>query len=140
MSAAKPVEILLAEDDANDAEMTIRALKRHNLANVLVRVKDGVEALDFLLNGSSPPPRLILLDVKMPKVDGLEVLRRLRGDARTKDVPVVMLTSSKEDPDVQAAYDLGANSYIVKPVDFQKFQDAVAQIGFYWLVLNQPPR
>lgn len=140
MNAENPVEILLADDDADDAEMTEMALRKRHLANVMVRVRDGAEALDYLLHDGNPTPRLILLDVKMPKLDGLEVLKRLRAQPRTRDVPVVMLTSSGEDLDVKAAYALGANSYIVKPVDFEKFQEAISKIGFYWLVLNQPPR
>jgi two-component system, response regulator len=139
MSAAKPIEILLVEDSPDDAELTLRALRRR-LANGIVHVRDGEEALRFLLDAGVPPPRLILLDLKMPKVGGLEVLRRLRADARTKTIPVVILTSSKEEPDVAAGYALGANSYIVKPVGFENFQEAVSQIGLYWLLLNEPPR
>ncbi len=140
MSAAKPIEILLVEDSADDAEMTIRALRKRNLANGIVHVRDGEAALEFLHAGDAPPPRLVLLDLKMPKLGGLEVLKRLREDARTRALPVVILTSSKEEPDVQAGYALGANSYIVKPVDFEKFQEAVSTVGLYWLVLNQAPR
>jgi two-component system response regulator len=140
MSAAKPIEILLVEDNADDAELAIRALRRKNLANGIVHVKDGQAALDLLRDGDAAPPRLILLDLKMPKLGGLEVLKSLRADERTRSTPVVILTSSKEEPDVKAGYALGANSYIVKPVDFEKFQAAVAEVGLYWLVLNQPPR
>ena len=141
------VEILLVEDNPNDAELTIRALKKQHLANNLVRVKDGEEALDFVFatgpyagrkieNG----PKVILLDLKLPKVDGLEVLRRLKSDDRTKIIPVVVLTSSKEEQDVVNSYKLGVNSYILKPVDFEKFSNAVIDLGLYWLLLNQPPR
>lgn len=141
------VEILLVEDDPSDAELTIRALKKHNLANNLVHVKDGAEALDFIfakgkyserniVNG----PRVVLLDLKLPKVDGLEVLRQMKSDERTKVIPVVVLTSSKEEQDVIRSYQLGVNSYISKPVDFEKFVQAVSDLGLYWLLLNQPPR
>jgi two-component system response regulator len=138
-AAAKPVEILLVEDSTDDAEIAIRALRRNNLANGIVHVKDGQAALDFLFNTTAAPPRLILLDLQMPKIGGLEVLKRLRADPRTRSITVVILTSSKEEPDVQASYSLGANSYIVKPVDFDKFQEAIATLGLYWVVLNQPP-
>jgi two-component system response regulator len=139
VKAVDPIEILLVEDDPDDAELTLRALRRR-LANGVVHVRDGEEALRLLLDGGSPPPRLILLDLKMPRVGGLEVLERLRADPRTRSVPVVILTSSKEAPDVAAGYALGANSYIVKPVGFENFQDAVSEIGLYWVLLNQPPR
>ena len=138
-ATAKPVEILLVEDSTDDAEIAIRALRRKNLANGIVHVKDGQAALDFLFTGNVAPPRLILLDLKMPKLGGLEVLKRLRADERTRAVPIVILTSSKEEPDVNAGYTLGANSYIVKPVDFDQFQEAIATLGLYWVVLNQPP-
>lgn len=134
------VEILLVEDDPRDAEMTLRSLRKRRLANSIVHVKDGVEALERLLGEDAPPlPRLVLADLKMPRVDGLELLRALRADARTRSLPVVLLTSSKEEPDIEKAYKLGVNSYIVKPVDFDKFQEAVAEIGVYWLLLNQAP-
>ncbi|MDE2489655.1 MAG: response regulator [Elusimicrobia bacterium] len=139
MSAAQPVEILLVEDSPDDAELTLRALRRR-LANGVVHVRDGEEALSFLLAEGHAPPRLILLDLKMPKLGGLEVLARLRAEPRTRTVPVVVLTSSKEEPDVAAAYALGANSYIVKPVGFENFREAVSRIEFYWMLLNQPPR
>ncbi len=139
MSAAQAVEILLVEDSPDDAELTLRAL-RLRLANGVVHARDGEEALRFLLEGDSPPPRLVLLDLKMPKIGGLEVLQRLRADPRTRTVPVVILTSSKEEPDVAAGYALGANSYIVKPVEFENFQEAVARIGLYWVLLNHAPR
>lgn len=140
------VEILLVEDNANDAELALRALKKHNLANHVAVVTDGEEALDFVFArgkythrkiGSGP--RIILLDLKLPKVDGLEVLRAIKGDLRTKIIPVIVLTSSKEEKDVVESYKLGVNSYILKPVDFDKFVDAVKDIGYYWLLLNQSP-
>lgn len=140
MSAHQAVEILLVEDSPDDAEMTIRALRKRGLANSLVRVEDGEAALKFLFGGAAAAPRLILLDLKLPKVSGLEVLKEIRGNESTRATPVVILTSSKETPDLRTAYDLGVNSYIVKPVDFAKFQDAVAEVGMYWLLLNQPPR
>ena len=141
------VEILLVEDNAADAELAIRALKKSNLANRLALVADGEEALDFVFargaysnrkveNG----PKVILLDLKLPKVDGLEVLRAIRGDPRTQTIPVVILTTSKEEKDIVESYRLGVNSYIVKPVDFDQFLATVKDLGFYWLLLNQPPR
>ena len=140
------VEILLIEDSASDAELTIRALKKKNLANNLIHLKDGAEALDFIFargafSSRNPDlvPKVILLDLKMPKVNGLEVLAEIRRDERTKTIPVVVLTSSKEDPDIDACYALGVNSYIVKPVEFDKFFKAVSELGFYWLLLNQSP-
>jgi two-component system response regulator len=141
------VEVLLVEDNINDAELTIRELKKHNMANNLFHVKDGEEALEFIFaNGKFAdkrdilyPPRVILLDIQMPKVNGIEVLQRIKSDERTKTTPVVMLTSSKEDPDIKKCYDLGANSYIVKPVNFEGFAEAIKNLGFYWLLLNQAP-
>ena len=141
------VEVLLVEDNINDAELTIRELKKHNMANNLFHVKDGEEALEFIFaNGKFAdkrdiqyPPRVILLDIQMPKINGIEVLQRIKSDERTKATPVVMLTSSKEDPDIKRCYDLGANSYIVKPVNFEGFAEAIKNLGFYWLLLNQPP-
>lgn len=141
------VEILLAEDNAADAELAIRALKKHNMANNLVHVRDGEEALEFLTgagryasrsNGATLP-RVVLLDIQMPKVSGIEVLQHIRNTPQTKHLPVVILTSSKESPDIQKCYDLGANSYIVKPVNFESFAEAIRNLGFYWLLLNQPP-
>jgi two-component system, response regulator len=132
-------EILLVEDNPNDAELTIRALKKNNLANNLVHLEDGQEALDYLYNENNEMPKLILMDVKMPRVDGIEVLRRLKSDEKRKIIPVVMLTSSKEDKDIIDAYNLGVNAYIVKPVDFDQFVKAVTELGFFWLILNQPP-
>ena len=143
----KNVDILLVEDNPRDAELTIRALTKRNLANNVVWVKDGEEALAYLFGvstGSAPPPhthtpKVILLDLKLPKVDGREVLRRLKGDVRTRVIPVVVLTSSREEQDIVESYRLGVNSFIVKPVEFENFSETVAQLGMYWLLLNQPP-
>ncbi len=144
--AMKEVEILLVEDNPTDAELAIRALRRKNLANNLVWVKDGAEALDFLFatgayTGRSVecPPKVILLDLRLPKVDGKEVLRRIKDDARTRVIPVVVLTSSKEDRDVAESYQLGVNSYISKPVEFDEFAKVVSELGLYWLLVNRPP-
>ena len=134
------VEILLVEDNANDAELTLRALKQRNLANQVHVCRDGAEAMDFFADGAGPVPKVVLLDLKLPKVDGLEVLRRLKHDGRTRSIPVVVLTSSREEPDIERAYALGANSYIVKPVDFEAFARAVSDVGLYWLLLNHPPQ
>ena len=138
------VEILLVEDDPNDVELTLRAFKKQHIVNDLCVVRDGAEALEFIfctgnyVNRSiQEPPRVILLDLKLPKVDGLEVLRRIKSDPRTQTTPVVVLTSSREERDLMESYQLGANSYIVKPVDFEKFTEAVQKIGLYWLLLNQ---
>jgi two-component system response regulator len=137
--------ILLVEDTEDDVVLTRRALKKNNLTNPLVIARDGQEALDYLLgNGGAPAgsgdlPAMILLDLKLPKIDGLEVLRRLRADARTRLVPVIILTSSKEERDLVEGYSNGANSYIRKPVDFEQFSEAVRQLGLYWLVLNESP-
>jgi two-component system, response regulator len=145
MNDFDPVEILLAEDSETDAEMTIRALQGKNLTNRLVRVKDGAEALDFIFRRgvySERPaglPKLLLLDLKMPKVDGIEVLREVKSAEETRSMPVVVLTSSAEERDIAASYMLGANSYIVKPVDFVKFVDEVAKAGCYWVLLNRLP-
>lgn len=133
------VEILLVEDNANDAELTLRALKHRNLANKVLVCRDGAEAMEFFSAGASPVPKVVLLDLKLPKVDGLEVLRRLKQDDRTRSIPIVVLTSSREEPDIERAYALGANSYIVKPVDFEAFARAVSEVGLYWLLLNHPP-
>jgi CheY-like chemotaxis protein len=142
--AQEQVEILLAEDNPEDAEMTIRALRRNNLANQLHWVKDGAEALDYLFGtgeyagrNTSRPPRLVLLDIKMPKVDGIEVLRRLKQDDATRRIPVVVMTSSNEERDVFESYRLGVNSYIVKPVQFDAFRETVAKIGMYWVLTNR---
>ena len=146
MSPADQVEILLVEDSAEDAELTLRALKKHNLANRIHHAKDGVEALDFLFargphadQSTLRMLRVVLLDLKLPRVDGIEVLTQMRGDPRTKLVPVVVLTSSREDPDISRCYALGVNSYIVKPVAFEEFIKVVSSLGLYWLLLNQPP-
>lgn len=140
------VEILLAEDNAEDAEMTMRALRRNNLANQLRWVKDGAEALDYLFatgeyagRDSARPPKLVLLDIKMPKVDGIEVLRRLKENPATRSIPVVVMTSSNEERDVVESYRLGVNSYIVKPVQFESFMETVAKIGLYWVLTNRVP-
>ena len=138
--------ILLVEDNPDDVSLTLRALRKNNIANEVVVVGDGIDALDYLFGTGkykdrdvSKMPAVILLDLKLPKVDGLEVLQRLRADARTKLLPVVVLTSSKEEQDVFGSYSLGANSYIRKPVDFNKFVDAVRQLELYWMVLNEQP-
>jgi len=138
------VRILLVEDNPADAELCIRALRKHNLANELVWVKDGAEALDFLFHTGayaygkeSDALKVILLDLRLPKVDGLEVLRRVRADERTRKVPVVVLTSSQEDPDVLESYAIGANSFISKPVNFNNFSDTVEKLGLYWLLINR---
>ena len=137
------VEVLLVEDNANDAELTLRALRKKNLANKVHRVKDGAEALEYIFctgkfsgRNIHELPRVIVLDLKLPKVDGLEVLRKIKSDERTKTIPVVVLTSSKEERDVVESYKIGVNSYIVKPVDFEKFVDCVAELGLYWLLIN----
>jgi CheY-like chemotaxis protein len=132
--------ILLIEDNLDDEALTLRALKKNNIANEIVTARDGAEALELLLGkDAKQSPALVLLDLKLPKVDGLEVLRRIRADKRTALVPVVILTSSKEEQDLIASYKLGANSYIRKPVDFNQFVEAVKHLGLYWLVLNEPP-
>jgi DNA-binding response OmpR family regulator len=131
--------IVLVEDNPDDQTLTLRALKKQNVANEIIVLNDGVEALEFLLDPDKPLPNLVLLDLKLPKLDGLQLLRRLRSEPRTQVLPVVVLTSSDEDRDVIEGYRLGANSYIRKPVDFNQFTEAVRQLGLYWLVLNQPP-
>ncbi len=139
------VDIVLMEDNPDDAELTIRALQKNNIANNIILLRDGEEGLDFIYGrgqfaGSShTKPRLILLDLKMPKVSGLEVLKQLKSDDETSNIPIVILTSSAQDPDVAQSYKLGANSYIVKPVGFENFSKAIAQLGVYWLLLNHPP-
>lgn len=136
----KIVEILLVEDSLEDAELIMRTLKKHNLANHLLHVQDGEEALSYLMNESDFLPRLILLDLKMPKVDGIEVLKVLKAHPQKRLIPVVVLTSSREERDIVESYRLGVNAYIVKPVDFEKFVKAIADIGLFWLILNQPPK
>ena len=146
MADAESVEILLVEDSSEDAELTLRALKKHNLANRIHHAKDGVEALDFLFargphadQATLRMLRVVLRDLKLPRVDGIEVLTQMRADPRTKLVPVVVLTSSREDPDISRCYALGVNSYIVKPVAFEEFIKVVSSLGLYWLLLSQPP-
>lgn len=141
------VEILLVEDNPEDLELTLRALQKANLGNHIQIARDGAEALDFIFcegphttRQIEDTPKLVLLDLKLPKVDGLEVLQRIKADVRTRHIPIVMLTSSKEQTDVIKSYDLGVNSYIVKPVDFESFTDAVQTLGMYWLLLNHPPK
>jgi len=143
---ANAVDILLVEDNLNDAELSIRQLKKHNMANNLLHVTDGEEALEFIYatgkytgRAIDHPPKLVLLDIQMPKINGIEVLERIKSDPLTKKIPVIILTSSKEDPDIQQCYALGANSYIVKPVNFEGFAEAIKNLGFYWLLLNQSP-
>ncbi|HEV3324956.1 MAG TPA: response regulator [Puia sp.] len=140
------LEILLVEDNMHDAEMTIRSLKKVNLSNNLIHMKDGEEALDFIFSqgkfaGREPVsgPKMILLDIKMPKVDGIEVLRQIKANDATRLIPVVIMTSSKEEQDIIRSYELGVNGYVVKPVDFEGFAKAVSQLGLYWLLTNQSP-
>ncbi len=140
------IEILLVEDNPNDVELTLHALKANKLTNPVHVVRDGAEALDFIFatgeyanRTAHPGPKVILLDLKLPKVDGLEVLRRIKADPEKRTIPVVVLTSSREEADITRSYDLGVNSYIVKPVDFEQFTQAVRNLGLYWLLLNQPP-
>jgi two-component system response regulator len=143
MNDLNAVEILLVEDNPRDAELTIRAFKKKHLANKLFHVEDGVEALDFLFARSKyaernpdDSPKVILLDLKLPRINGLEVLRAIKADERTRGIPVVVVTSSAEDPDVSTAYQLGANSYVIKPVEFDAFMEAMSKLGVYWLMVN----
>ena len=146
MINADAVDILLVEDNPQDVELSLRALAKHNLANNVVVAKDGQEALDFIFGTGehaqrkvADTPKVILLDLKLPKIDGLEVLRRVKSDQRTKIIPVVVLTSSQEERDIVESYRLGVNSYMVKPIDFDQFIECVADLGLYWLVCNTPP-
>lgn len=139
------VEVLLVEDNPWDAELTMRALKKHHLANQVFHVQDGAEALDFLFGrgdyegrAADHPPKVVLLDLKLPKLNGLEILRMMKTSEQTRAIPVVIVTSSAEDPDMRTAYELGANSYIVKPVQFDAFIEAMSKVGIYWLMVNQP--
>lgn len=141
------VEILIVEDDPHDAELTVRALKKNNLANNILIAKDGAEALDFLFcrgnfdkRNFNNPPKVVLLDLKLPKVNGLEVLKAVKEDKRTSQIPVVVVTSSNQSPDIMAAYELGANSYVVKPVQFDDFVNSMSSLGLYWLLVNEPPK
>jgi two-component system, response regulator len=143
---ARQVEILLVEDNPDDVELTLHALRKEKLANSIHVVRDGEEALEFLFCSGNhadrsfqQPPRLVLLDLKLPKVDGMEVLKQIKADPRTRTIPVVILTSSKEERDLVNGYGLGANSYIQKPVDFEQFRDTIKNVGLYWLVINQLP-
>ena len=147
MNNQTELEILLVEDNPRDADMTLRALRKRNLVNHVVHVKDGQEALDWLFGtgafagrDTNHTPKVVLLDLKLPKVDGLDVLRQIKLSELTMTIPVVVLTSSAEERDVVESYRLGVNSYIVKPVDFENFSQAVSEVGFYWLMLNQPPK
>jgi two-component system response regulator len=140
------VDILLVEDNPKDMELTLHALRKENLSNNIEVVRDGEEALEFLfcrgaysMRSFVHPPKLVILDLKLPKIDGLEVLRQIKNDIRTRAIPVTILTSSKEDRDLVEGYNLGVNSYIQKPVDFNQFRDTVKQLGLYWLIVNQPP-
>ena len=140
------IEILLVEDNPDDVELTLRALKKQNITNRIEVVRDGAEALDFIFctgeyehRSMENAPKLILLDLKLPRVDGLEVLEKIKSDPRTKAIPVVILTSSREERDIVESYKLGVNSYITKPVDFEQFSESVRQLGLYWLLLNEPP-
>jgi two-component system response regulator len=146
MNSSIIVDVLLVEDNPQDAELAIRALKKQKLANQIETVQDGAEAIDFLFcrgkyhtREMSNGPQVVLLDLKLPKVSGLEVLKAMKQDERTRFIPVVVVTSSREDPDIKEAYSLGANSYVVKPVEFNEFMKAMSQVGLYWLLVNQRP-
>jgi CheY-like chemotaxis protein len=147
MNEPNVIELLIVEDNPQDLELALRALRKAKLSNNIQVARDGAEALEFIFcegpfatRRLAAPPKVILLDLKLPKVDGLEVLKRLKGDPRTRSIPVVVVTSSKEQRDVVESYDLGVNSYIVKPVNFERFSAAVRELGLYWLLLNQPPQ
>jgi two-component system response regulator len=138
MKPAEEIDILLVEDNPNDAELTLRALRKTDIGARLAIARDGAEALEYLLSGR-PMPKVVFLDLKLPKIDGMEVLRRIRADERAHSIPVVVLTSSQEERDITECYRLGVNSYVVKPVEFDKFYKAVGELGLYWLVLNKSP-
>lgn len=147
MEPADAVDILLVEDNPRDAELTLRAFRKNHLANQLYVAEDGVKALDFIFHRGEfsgrqhgERPKVILLDIKLPKMSGLEVLREIKSNEHTRIIPIVMVSSSREDPDIKAAYELGANSYVVKPVDFEYFQEVMNHIGLYWLLVNQGPK
>jgi two-component system response regulator len=140
------VDIILVEDNPHEAMLAIRSLKKHHLANNLIHLDDGEQAMNFIFsegeyssNINPPSPKLILLDINLPKINGLDILRRVKADPRTQKIPIVLLTSSREESDIMESYKLGANSYIVKPVDFNSFSQAIQEMGMYWLVLNEPP-
>jgi two-component system response regulator len=147
MENYQEIEILIVEDNPNDAELTIRALRKHNLVNSIYLVEDGAEALDFIFckgkySGKAflKPLKVIFLDLKLPKISGLEVLAKIKSHPETKTLPVVVISSSREDPDIKKAYELGVNSYVVKPVNFDDFVKAMAQTGMYWLLINETPK
>jgi two-component system response regulator len=139
MMSEATLEILLIEDNLNDAELSLYALKKFKIASHIHHARDGAEALEYIFGKATIPPRLILLDLKLPKVDGLEVLRKIKTSESTRTIPVVILTSSREERDIVESYNLGVNSYIVKPIDFEQFTGAVRDVGLYWLILNQIP-
>lgn len=141
------VEILLVEDNPNDAELTLRGLRKNKIANDILHIPDGAEALEYFFatgkyegRNMNLPPKIVILDLKLPKINGLEILKKVKSDERTKSIPIVVLTSSKEESDVVESYKYGANSYIVKPLDFNKFLDAIKYLGMYWLLINEPPK
>lgn len=146
MSGLKEIEILLVEDNATDAELTLRSLKKANVANSIVWVRDGAAALDFIFARGAfrerkveNAPKMVLLDLRLPKVEGMEVLRQIKGDPRTRIIPVIVLTSSKEERDIVDSYRLGVNSFVPKPVEFEAFSRVIAELGLYWLLINRPP-
>lgn len=147
MTTVEPVEVLLIEDNSQDAELELRALKKNNLVNSITLIENGADAVDFIFcqgkysdREMTQHPKLILLDLKLPKINGLEILKMIKEDERTKTIPVVILTSSGEDPDIKTAYHLGANSYVIKPVGFDAFMESINKMGFYWLLVNKPPK